>query len=101
MTLQIILVFTLTCPKTFTRGHHVSVFDKYLHWPCVRVFFKKTLQPNRCKCKKIGHVSVNDLHLHGMYMPYIRRYQHLHTQHWFKQENSKSRELISFIELPL
>jgi hypothetical protein len=29
---QIILVFTLTCTKTFTQGR-VSVFDKYLHWP--------------------------------------------------------------------
>jgi len=34
VTLQIILVFTLTGPKTFTQGC-VSVFDKYLHWPCV------------------------------------------------------------------
>ncbi len=40
VTLQIIFVFRLTCPKTFTRGH-VSVFDKYLYWPCVRVFKKK------------------------------------------------------------
>ncbi len=31
VTLQILLVFTLTCPKTFTWGH-LSVFDKYLHW---------------------------------------------------------------------
>jgi hypothetical protein len=30
VTLQIILIFTLTCPKTFTQDH-VSVFDKYLH----------------------------------------------------------------------
>jgi hypothetical protein len=30
VTLQIILVFTLTCRKTFTHGC-VSVFDKYLH----------------------------------------------------------------------
>jgi len=39
VTLQIILVFTLTltCPKTFTRGH-VSVFDKYLHWLCVSAY---------------------------------------------------------------
>ncbi len=37
VTLQIILVFTQTRPKTFTRGH-VSVYDKYLHWPL-------------CKCK--------------------------------------------------
>jgi hypothetical protein len=36
VTLQIILVFTLPCLKTFTQGH-VSVFDKYLHWPCVSV----------------------------------------------------------------
>jgi hypothetical protein len=35
-TLQIILVFTIMCPKTFTQGH-VSVFDKYLHYPCVSV----------------------------------------------------------------
>jgi len=34
VTLQIILVFTLARPKTFTRDH-VSVFDKYLHWPHV------------------------------------------------------------------
>jgi hypothetical protein len=34
VTLQIILVFTLTHPKTFTQ---VNVFDKYLHWPCVSV----------------------------------------------------------------
>jgi hypothetical protein len=36
VTLQIILVFTLTCPKTFKEGC-VSAFDKYLHWPCVSV----------------------------------------------------------------
>jgi hypothetical protein len=39
VTLQIILVFTLTCLKTFTRGP-VSV-HKYLHWPCVSVRIKK------------------------------------------------------------
>jgi hypothetical protein len=36
VTLRIILVLTLTHPITFTQGH-VSVFDKYLHWPCVSV----------------------------------------------------------------
>ncbi len=36
VTLQIILVFTLTHPKTFTQDR-VSVFDKYLHWPQVSV----------------------------------------------------------------
>jgi len=30
VTLQIILLFTFTCLKTFTKGC-VSVFDKYLH----------------------------------------------------------------------
>jgi len=30
VSLQIILVFTLTCPKPFIGGC-VSVFDKYLH----------------------------------------------------------------------
>jgi hypothetical protein len=36
VTLQIISVFTLKHPKTFTLGC-VSVCDKYLHWPCVSV----------------------------------------------------------------
>jgi hypothetical protein len=45
VTLQIILVFTLTLPKTFTWGH-VSVI-------------------------KFECVSVNDLHLHWIYMLYI------------------------------
>jgi hypothetical protein len=36
VTLQIILVFTLTRPKTFTQGP-VSVCDKYLQWPRVTV----------------------------------------------------------------
>jgi hypothetical protein len=34
--LQIILVFTFTCPKTFTQGC-VSVINKYLYWLCVIV----------------------------------------------------------------
>jgi hypothetical protein len=34
VTLQIILVFTLTRPKTIRWGH-ASAFDKYLHWPRV------------------------------------------------------------------
>jgi hypothetical protein len=38
VTLQIILVLTLTCSKTFTQDR---VFDKYLHWPCVSVSVKK------------------------------------------------------------
>jgi hypothetical protein len=36
VTLQTILVFKLTLPKTFTKGC-ISVFDKYLHWPRVSV----------------------------------------------------------------
>jgi hypothetical protein len=36
VTLRIILVFTLTHPKTFTQGL-VSVFEKYLHWRQVSV----------------------------------------------------------------
>jgi hypothetical protein len=36
MTLQIVIVFTLTYSKTFTQGS-ASVFDKYLLWPCVSV----------------------------------------------------------------
>jgi hypothetical protein len=38
VTLQIILILTLTLHKTFTRRGHGSVFDKYLHWPCVSVY---------------------------------------------------------------
>jgi hypothetical protein len=57
LTLQIILVFTLTLPKTFTRGC-VSVCDKYLHGPHVSVI-------------KFGRVSANDLHLHWIYTPNI------------------------------
>jgi hypothetical protein len=50
-TLQIILVFTLTRPKTFTQGR-VNASDKYLHWPCVGV-------KNTCiHCNRIS-VSVN------------------------------------------
>jgi len=72
VTLQLILIFTLTltCPKTFARGH-VSVFDKYLYLFHVSVnvyththTHTHTLQQDKCKCKKIGCVNVNDLHLH-------------------------------------
>jgi hypothetical protein len=58
VTLQIILIFTLTltCPKTFTQGH-VSVNV------CIYIYIY-TLQQDKCKCKKIGRVNVNDLHLH-------------------------------------
>jgi hypothetical protein len=36
VTLQVILLFTLTRPKTFSQGR-VSVFHQYLHWPQVSV----------------------------------------------------------------
>ncbi len=36
MTLQIVIVFTFTCLKTFRQGK-VSVFDEYLHWSHVSV----------------------------------------------------------------
>ncbi len=44
VTLQIILVFTLTlkCPKTFTQGR-VSVIYIYI--------YTHTLQHDKCKCK--------------------------------------------------
>jgi hypothetical protein len=51
VTLQIIIVFTLTCPKTFTQGR-VSVFEKYLDWLRVSVIYIYTLQHDKCKCKK-------------------------------------------------
>jgi hypothetical protein len=65
VTLQIILVFTLTCPKTFTRDR-VSVCDKYLYWPCVSVKEYIYTHCNRISVsvKNFGHICVNDLHLH-------------------------------------
>jgi hypothetical protein len=73
VTLQIVLILTLTRSKTFP-GDYISVLDKYLHWPCVNVSVKIyiyicTLQQDKCKCKKFGHVTVNDLHLHWIYTP--------------------------------
>jgi hypothetical protein len=35
--------------------------------------------PCKCKCKKIGHVSVNDLHLHGLYKRYVQLLTFTHT----------------------
>jgi hypothetical protein len=68
---QIILVFTLTLPKTLTQGH-VSVCDKYLHSPHVSGV-KIYIHCNRISVSviKFGHVNVNDLHLHQIYTPYI------------------------------
>jgi hypothetical protein len=65
VTLQIILVFTLTRPKTFTQGC-VSVFDKYLHWP--RVSVKKLYIHN-------NRISVGVNNLHALYMA-IDTYTH-------------------------
>jgi hypothetical protein len=67
-----ILVCTFTHPhKTITWGC-VGVFDEYLHWPCVSVkIYIYTLQQDKSKCKKIECVTVNDLHLHEVYTPYI------------------------------
>jgi len=56
VTLQIILVFTLAHPKIFTQGC-VSVFDKYLHWPCVSV--NKYIHCNRIS------VSVKNLDVYA------------------------------------
>jgi len=55
VTSQIILVFplTLACFRTFTQDR-VSVFGKYLHWPCVNVSVKKKY----IHCNRIS-VSVN------------------------------------------
>jgi hypothetical protein len=76
VTLQIILVLTFTRPKSFTQGG-VSVFDKYLHWPLCKCKSKNiyiyTLQHDKCKCKKIECVSVNDLQV--IYMA-IDTYMH-------------------------
>jgi hypothetical protein len=63
VTLQIILVLTITCPKTFTRGH-VNVCDKYLHWPHVSLNVKNIyIHYNK--------INVSDLHLHWIYTLYI------------------------------
>jgi hypothetical protein len=76
VTLQIILVFPLmlTRSKTFIWDH-VSVFDKYLHWPYVSMSVKIIIYIycNRIsvRVKIFGHVSVNHLHLYWIYTPYI------------------------------
>ncbi len=59
VTLWMTLVYTFTCPKIFTQGR-VSVFDKYLHWPCVSV--KKLYTCQQCKRNKFEHLRVNNLH---------------------------------------
>ncbi len=40
--------------------------------PCKCMFGLFTLVTCKCKCKKIGDVGVNDLHLHGLYQLYIQ-----------------------------
>jgi hypothetical protein len=55
--------------NTLTWGH-LSVFDTYLHYPRVSVKKLYTCRQCKCKCKKFGHVNVNDLHLHEIYMSY-------------------------------
>jgi len=61
VTLQIILVFTFT-PRL------VCVYDKYLHWP--RVSVKKIYI--HCNRISVSVKNLDDLHLHEIYMPYIR-----------------------------
>jgi hypothetical protein len=48
VTLQIILVATLTHPKTFTQGH-VSVSGKYIYIHCNKISL--TVKIWTCKCK--------------------------------------------------
>jgi hypothetical protein len=82
VTLQIILGFTLTLPKTFTQGR-VSVCDKYLHWPCISVI-KIYIHCKRISLSviKFGRVSVHDLHLHWICTSYIWLLTRTHAQHW-------------------
>jgi hypothetical protein len=75
VTLQIILVFILTHPKTFTWGH-VSVFDKYLHWLNVSGKINKYIHCNKISLsvKKFECVSVNDLHTYMRFTCHIHGY---------------------------
>jgi hypothetical protein len=50
-----------------------------------------------CKCKRFGLVSVNHLHLHWTYTPYIRR--HLYTQRWSKPSFALFEDCTSSIVL--
>jgi len=56
VTLEIILVFTLTRPKAF----------KLASRKCKNIYIY-TLQQNKCKCNKFGHVSVNLAFTHRIY----------------------------------
>ncbi len=70
VTLQIILVFILTRPQNiYTRPCHCiwKIFTRAL----CKIIYIYTLQQDKCKCKKFGRVSVNDLHIHEIYMQYI------------------------------
>jgi hypothetical protein len=60
----------------FTNNYSVCIYtympSNHLHWLHVSVnIYIYTLQEDKCKCKKIGHVTVNDLHLHWIYALYI------------------------------
>jgi hypothetical protein len=59
--LQIIVVFTVTRPKTSTWGC-VRVCDKYLHWPRVSVKNIYTMRQDKCKSFTLT------LDLHAVYM---------------------------------
>ncbi len=41
--------------------------DTFTH----NIGIKKTMQQDKCKCKKFGCVNVNDLPLDGICMPYL------------------------------
>jgi hypothetical protein len=77
----IIYTITFTYPQNIYATTCECIWQ-YLHYPCVNVNVKENYawQEYKCKCKKFKHVSVNDLHIHEIYMPYIQLFKLIRTK---------------------
>ncbi len=79
-----------------------------LHWPCVNV--KQLYTCEQCKSKKFGRISVNHLHLHEIYMPFIwlltlnttlvRTYKAIYRLDKHLQHKREILQGISFFRMP-
>jgi hypothetical protein len=79
MTSQIILIFTLNTPQNIYIRSCKCIWQM-LTLPSHKCkIYIYTLQQDKCKCKEFGHISVNNLHLHWIYMLYISLLIVIHT----------------------
>jgi len=58
---NIFCIYTYT-PQNNYMGPCKCIWQIFTR-PCVSVIYIYTLQQDKCKCKKFGHVSANDLHI--------------------------------------